>query len=80
MVSDQCVQILLQCSVVEALEGRRIIEVFVQRVGDGGVLTQDVQLQLIGPPVAVPGAAAANVGFLDGGVSRTVAHGFVSVC
>ena len=73
-------QILLQRIVVQTLKGRCIIKLFAHRVSDRSVLAQDVELQLIGPPVAVPGAAAAHVGFLDGGMDRTFRHGFVSVC
>jgi hypothetical protein len=45
---------------IEALERLRVVERFAHRIGQGRVLAQDVQFQLIGPPVAVsratPGA------------------------
>ena len=59
-------EILLQRIVIEALERRGIIKVFAVRVRDGCVLTEDVELQLIWPPVGVPGTAAANIGLSDG--------------
>jgi hypothetical protein len=73
-IGHQGMQILLQPLVVEGLEGLRIVEVLVHGVGDFGVLAQDVELQLIGPPVCVPGTAAANGGFLDGTFAG-VSHG-----
>ena len=73
-IRHQSMEIFLQAIVVQALEGCRIIKVvFAQGIGDCRVLTQDVELQLIGPPVGVPGATAADIGFLD----RTFAHDFV---
>lgn len=59
-------QILLQRRIVQALEGLSIVEVLLQRVGDCGVLAQDVELQLVGPPVLVAGTATCNVGVVDG--------------
>lgn len=53
--------VLLQRLVIEALEGRGIVELAAQRVGDGRVLAQDAELEGVGPPVAVAGAAAVDV-------------------
>ena len=58
--------VLLEAVVVEALEGGGIVEVLDLRVGDARVLAQDVDLEVIGPPVAVAGAATANVALLHG--------------
>ena len=38
---------------VEALELFRVIEFLVHRIGQGGVLVQDLQVQLIRPPVGI---------------------------
>ena len=59
-VGHQVIQVLLQCLQVEALEGCRIIEVFRHRVGLGRMLVQDVQPELIRPPVPIAGAAAGR--------------------
>lgn len=69
-VCHQVVQVLLKTIVVQALESRRIVEVLGHRIGDAGVLAEDVQLEVIGPPVAVAGAATADVGFSV----RTLSH------
>jgi hypothetical protein len=73
-LGHQLVQVLLQALVVQSLEGLRIAEVLGEWVGDVSVLTENVELELIGPPVGVARAAAANVGFLDG------AFGHAAVC
>ncbi len=44
---------------VEALEFFRIIELLVHRIGQGGVLVQDLQVQLIRPPARIRRAPAA---------------------
>lgn len=65
-VGHQLGEVLLDGIVVQALEGLGILEVLVLGVGDACVLAEDVEAKLVGPPVAVPGAAAADVCFLDG--------------
>lgn len=65
-------QVLLEAVIVDAFEGCGVVEVLVHRVRDGGVLAEDVELELVGPPVEVPGAAAANVGILDWAFSHVV--------
>lgn len=57
-------QVLLHGRQVQALEGLRIVEVRVHRIGLGRVLVQDLQVQLVGPPVTV-GYAAAGSGMLE---------------
>ncbi len=56
---------------VEALELFRVIELLVHRIGQGGVLVQDLQVQLIRPPVRIRrgpsrrvSASAARTGHL----------------
>jgi len=68
------VEVLLQGIVVELLELIGILEVRAERVLAGIVLTEDVCPQLRWPPVDVLGAAASDVGGLDG----TLAFGLSS--
>jgi hypothetical protein len=56
------VKILLEGIVIKALEGLGIVKLLGQRVGSLGVLTQDVELQVLWPPVTIPGATASDVG------------------
>ena len=44
---------------IECFELGGIVEIVAHRVGQAGVLAKDVQLKLIGPPVAVVGATAS---------------------
>src|SRR5882672_9543673 len=60
-IGHQLEQILLQRKVVELLEGLGVVEVLVQRIGFGGMLVQEIQAQLIRPPVAARRAAAGGV-------------------
>lgn len=53
--------VLLESSIVKALEGLGVVEVLAERIGGRVVLTEDVQAELLWPPVTVAGAAAANV-------------------
>jgi hypothetical protein len=71
-------QVLLETIVVQGFEGSRIVEVLGQWVANGGVLAQDGEFELIGPPIAVLGASAADVGPLDvvDWTIRNIAHGF----
>lgn len=72
-VGHQCCQVLLQSIVIQTLECLGVVEIFL-RVGGGSVLSEDVELELIGPPVAVTGSTAGDVLLLDGAFSH------VSVC
>ena len=63
-VGHQRGEIFLQRREVEALEFLRVVEVLAHRVGLGGMLVQEIQPQLVGPPVAVRGAAAVFDGHL----------------
>jgi hypothetical protein len=63
-VGHQTVEIFLESIVVKTLEGLSIIKLLGQRVGSLGVLTQDVKLQILWPPVAIPGATTSDVGGL----------------
>ncbi len=53
-------QIFLQRGVVQALELRRVVEARAHRIGLGGMLVQQIEPQLIRPPVAVRRAAATR--------------------
>ncbi len=57
-VSHQLREILLQRREVQALELLRVIEARAHRVGLGGMLVQQLDLELVRPPVVVRGAAA----------------------
>ena len=57
----QVCQVFLDRSEVELLEFFGVIEIGSQRVGCWGVLVQNVQVELIGPPIAV-GCAAVGRG------------------
>ena len=63
----QLEDVLLDRVEVEALERLGVVEVPAHRVRQGGMLVQHVELQLVGPPVPVRGAAA-------GGVSASPVH------
>ena len=65
-VGHQSGDVLLQGLVVEFLELFSIIEVATERALSGIVLTQNVELQIIGPPVAYLSTAASDVGCLHG--------------
>ena len=43
---------------IKGLERLRVIELFTHRIGQGGVLTENVQFQLIWPPVTISRTAA----------------------
>jgi len=57
-VGHQLAQVVLQSRIVELLEGFAIAEARIERVGFGGMLVQQVDAELLGPPVAI----AANLG------------------
>ena len=70
-VGHQLDQVLLQRLVVEALEFLRVVEVLAHRVGLRGMLVQQIQPQLVRPPVAVRRADAGDV------VERALARALV---
>jgi hypothetical protein len=57
---QQCLDILLQSIVIEALEGLGVVELALVRVAGSGVLAEDVKPQLVGPPVAVLQVVSAS--------------------
>jgi hypothetical protein len=67
-------EILLESLVVEALEGLGIAKVLVVRVCDCRVLAEDVELELVGPPILVSCATATSVDRLVVGVDGTSAR------
>ena len=52
-VRHQGVEILLEALVVEALEGFSVVKIRVHGVGLGVVLVEDVQVEVLGPPILV---------------------------
>ena len=50
-------EVFLQRLVVEALEFPGVVEVLAHRIGLRGMLVQEIELQLVRPPVAIRGAA-----------------------
>jgi hypothetical protein len=50
---QQFLDVLLETIVVEALESLSVVELALVRVASSSVLAQDVEPQLIGPPVTV---------------------------
>ena len=52
-IGHQRQQVLLQGRVVKAGERLAVVEVLAQRIGLGGMLVQDLQLELVRPPVLV---------------------------
>jgi hypothetical protein len=65
-VGEEGLEVGFEGLVVERLEGLGVVESFAERVRDGGVLAEDAGAELVGPPIAVTGAAAADGSFLDG--------------
>ena len=63
-VGHQGVDVLLQCIVVELLELLDIVEISAEGVLSGVMLAQDVDPELVWPPVGVPGTSAGDVGRL----------------
>ena len=60
-VCHQRVQVILDRREVQALEGFGVVETLAHGVGQGRVLVQDPQVQLVRPPVAVRGATAGGM-------------------
>ena len=52
-VCHQCMKIFLETLVIETLEGFSIIEIRSHRVGFDIVLMQDVQVQVLWPPILI---------------------------
>lgn len=69
-VGQDGLDVLLEGLVVQALEGGGIVEVL-QGIGDIGVLAEDVEGEVAGPPVTVASATTAGVGVLH----WTFSHG-----
>jgi hypothetical protein len=72
-VGHQGVEILDEGVQVELLEGFGVVEVRAHRVGLGGVLVEDADLQLVGPPVGIRRGACNGV-LAD--IARERAFGF----
>ncbi|CAH0051098.1 unnamed protein product [Clonostachys solani] len=72
-VGHQGRQVGLEGIVVEALELLGIVKVGAEGIRGNSVLAQDVEAELLGPPVAVLGAAASDVGLGVGALALT--HG-----
>ena len=64
-IGHQVTQVLLQCVVIELVEFLGVVESIGQRIGFLRVLVEQVQAQLVGPPVAV-GRAATGSGLPSG--------------
>ncbi|CRK42947.1 hypothetical protein BN1708_008930 [Verticillium longisporum] len=74
-VGHEVPEVLLDGIVVEAVKGSSIVKVAAEGVRDICVLTENVELQSIGPPVTVAGAAAADiVEAMDGALALRLGH------
>ena len=71
-------KVVLQRLQVQLLESFGIAEARVHRVGLGGLLAQDAQVQLIGPPIIIGPRAEARRGWLAMH-HRAFAHALISV-
>jgi hypothetical protein len=68
-------QILLELVVVNRVESLGVVEVLAVGVGDGAVLTKDVGLEGLGPPLLMGNAVTSDVGDLVGdGTLSLVGH------
>ena len=56
---QQGLNVLLEAIVVKALEGLSVVELGLVRIAGSCVLAEDVEPQLIGPPVTVLGVVSA---------------------
>ena len=65
-VGHQISQVFFQRRQIQAFEGFRVIKVLVHRVGHGRMLMQDVQPQLIRPPIPIGDAAARDIVVMEG--------------
>ena len=59
-VGHQPDQVDLECGVIERLEFFDVIEILTQRIRLAGMLVQQFNSHLLGPPIVVGGAAAGN--------------------
>ncbi len=59
-IGHQRIEILLHSIEVEFLEFFCVVESFTHRIGLGGVLVQNIQVQLVRPPVPVRSASAGH--------------------
>ena len=55
-------EVLLHLGKIELLEGGGVVEVLLQRVGQGGVLVEDPEVELVRPPVSVRTAGKSRIG------------------
>src|SRR6202034_4659006 len=60
-VSHQRRKILFQSGIVQALERLSIVEILAHGIGERGVVMQQIQVQVVRPPVAIRRAWAAAV-------------------
>ena len=56
---QQGLDVLLETIVVKALEGLSVVELGLVRVAGSGVLAEDVEPELIGPPVTILAVVSA---------------------
>ncbi len=54
-------EVLLHSLQVELLEFLSVVEILPHRIGLGGMLVQDIEIQLVRPPILVRRAAAGSV-------------------
>ncbi len=52
-VRHQCVEVFLEAFVVEGLEGFSVVKIRIHGVGLGVVLVEDVQVEVLGPPILI---------------------------
>ncbi|MCY1525764.1 hypothetical protein D9M68_607560 [compost metagenome] len=67
-------QVLLERGKVQLPEGFGVVKVGVHRIGRRGVLVQDAQVQLVGPPVGVGLGTLCGAG-ASGGMERALGFG-----
>lgn len=74
-VGHEVSQVLLKTLIVESLESSSIVEVLSSRVGDVRMLSQDVSLEGIGPPVASLGSLSGDIGDCVSNGALGLGHG-----
>ena len=55
-------QVLLEALVIEGLEGLSVVEISIHGIGLDIVLMEDVQIQVLGPPILVGSHVRGGVG------------------
>jgi hypothetical protein len=55
----QLLDVLLESVIVEALESLSVVQLTLERVAGSGVLAEDVEPELVGPPVTVLAVVSA---------------------